>query len=157
MVPEVFDVFVQTLVPGTTTTALLQQLVPDTEYNVGVVAVYSDGEGPIIAEEGKTRKSYDSFNLVRWTVTLNSLGWKKINKKLFSLFPLSVPRGGPRNMNVYDPTTSTLSVTWEHADGPVMQYRITYAPTVGDPIDEYVRIFKLHLKKNPKGSLDIFL
>lgn len=60
-------------------------------------------------------------------------------------------------MNVYDPTTSTLSVTWEHADGPVMQYRITYAPTVGDPIDEYVRIFKLHLKKNPKGSLDIFL
>lgn len=59
MVPEVFDVFVQTLVPGTTTTALLQQLVPDTEYNVGVVAVYSDGEGPIIAEEGKTRKSYD--------------------------------------------------------------------------------------------------
>lgn len=53
-------------------------------------------------------------------------------------------------MNVYDPTTSTLSVTWEHADGPVMQYRITYAPTVGDPIDEYVRIFKLHLKKKSK-------
>ncbi|XP_024913641.1 collagen alpha-1(XII) chain isoform X1 [Cynoglossus semilaevis] len=94
-----------TLVPGTTTTALLQQLVPDTEYNVGVVAVYSDGEGPIIAEEGKT-----------------------------------LPRGGPRNMNVYDPTTSTLSVTWEHADGPVMQYRITYAPTVGDPIDEYTTV-----------------
>lgn len=44
-------------------------------------------------------------------------------------------------MRVYDPTTSTLSVSWEHADGPVMQYRITYAQTTGDPIEEYVSTF----------------
>ncbi|XP_051942785.1 collagen alpha-1(XII) chain isoform X6 [Hippocampus zosterae] len=50
------------------------------------------------------------------------------------------PRGGPRNMRVYDPTTSTLSVSWEHADGPVTQYRITYAPTTGDPIEEYTTV-----------------
>lgn len=43
-------------------------------------------------------------------------------------------------MRVYDPTTTTLSVTWEHADGPVVQYRITYAQTTGDPIEEYVSI-----------------
>uniref|UniRef100_A0A3B3U2H9 Collagen type XII alpha 1 chain n=1 Tax=Poecilia latipinna TaxID=48699 RepID=A0A3B3U2H9_9TELE len=91
------------LVPGTTTTALLTQLLPNTDYNVGVVALYSDGEGPAVSDDGKT------------------------------------PRGGPRNMRVYDPTTTTLSVSWEHAEGPVMQYRITYAPTTGDPIEEYLQ------------------
>ncbi|XP_029348933.1 collagen alpha-1(XII) chain isoform X1 [Echeneis naucrates] len=93
------------VVPGTTTTALLQQLLPDTEYNVGVVALYSDGEGPSISDAGKT-----------------------------------LPRSGPRNMRVYDPTTTTLSVSWEHAEGPVMQYQITYAPTIGDPIEEYTTV-----------------
>ncbi|XP_028294319.1 collagen alpha-1(XII) chain isoform X3 [Gouania willdenowi] len=93
------------LVPGTTNTALLQQLIPDTDYNVGVVALYSDGEGPPASDAGKTR-----------------------------------PRNGPRNMRVYDPTTSTLSVSWEHAEGPVQQYRITYSPTVGDPIEEYTTV-----------------
>ncbi|XP_044022471.1 collagen alpha-1(XII) chain isoform X2 [Siniperca chuatsi] len=93
------------VVPGTTTMALLQQLLPDTEYNVGVVALYSDGEGPAISDTGKT-----------------------------------LPRSGPRNMRVYDPTPSTLSVSWEHAEGPVMQYRITYAQTTGDPIEEYTTV-----------------
>ncbi|XP_044230033.1 collagen alpha-1(XII) chain isoform X2 [Thunnus albacares] len=93
------------VVPGTTTTALLQQLLPNTDYNVGVVALYSDGEGPAISDSGKT-----------------------------------LPRSGPRNMRVYDPTTTTLSVSWEHAEGPVMQYRITYAQTTGDPIEEYTTV-----------------
>ncbi|XP_038127547.1 collagen alpha-1(XII) chain isoform X1 [Cyprinodon tularosa] len=93
------------LVPASTTTALLTQLLPDTGYNVGVVALYSDGEGPAISDAGKT-----------------------------------LPRGGPRNMRVYDPTTTTLSVSWEHALGPVTQYRITYAQTTGDPIEEYITV-----------------
>ncbi|KAM3870859.1 collagen alpha-1(XII) chain-like [Diretmus argenteus] len=93
------------VVPGTTTTALLQQLLPNTDYNVGVVALYADGEGPAVSDDGKT-----------------------------------LPRSGPRNLRVYDPTTSTLSVTWEHADGPVVQYRITYAPTTGDPIEEHTTV-----------------
>lgn len=45
---------VQVVVPGTT--ALLQNLLPDTDYNIGVVALYSDGEGPAISDAGKTRK-----------------------------------------------------------------------------------------------------
>lgn len=53
----------QVLVPGTTTTALLQQLLPNTEYNVGVVALYSDGEGPAISDAGKTSKN--QFRTVR--------------------------------------------------------------------------------------------
>lgn len=51
-----------------------------------------------------------------------------------------VPRSAPRNMHVYDPTTNTLSVSWEHAVGPVQQYRISYAPTTGDPIEEFVSL-----------------
>uniref|UniRef100_A0A3B4FJG1 Collagen alpha-1(XII) chain-like n=1 Tax=Pundamilia nyererei TaxID=303518 RepID=A0A3B4FJG1_9CICH len=93
------------LVPGSTTTALLQQLLPNTDYNVGVVALYSDGEGPAIMDAGKT-----------------------------------LPRSAPRNLRVYDPTTTTLSVSWDHADGPVMEYRITYAQITGDPIEGYTTV-----------------
>ncbi|XP_034531147.1 collagen alpha-1(XII) chain [Notolabrus celidotus] len=93
------------LVPGTTTTTMLQQLLSDTPYNVGVVALYSDGEGPVVSDAGTT-----------------------------------LPRSGPRNMQVYDPTTTTLSVSWEHAEGPVVQYRITYAQTTGDPIEEFTTV-----------------
>uniref|UniRef100_A0A8C7T795 Collagen alpha-1(XII) chain n=1 Tax=Oncorhynchus mykiss TaxID=8022 RepID=A0A8C7T795_ONCMY len=80
-------------------------LVPDTSYNVGVVAIYTDGEGPPAEDKGKT-----------------------------------LPRSGPRNMRVYDATTSSLTVAWEHAEGPVQQYKITYAPTTGDPIEEHTMV-----------------
>ncbi|KAK3562956.1 hypothetical protein QTP86_011711 [Hemibagrus guttatus] len=92
-------------VPGNTHNALLEQLLPDTEYSVGVVALYADGEGSAVEDNGKT-----------------------------------LPRSAPRNMRVYDPTTSTLSVSWEHAAGPVQQYRISYAPTTGDPIEEFTSV-----------------
>ncbi|XP_052009198.1 collagen alpha-1(XII) chain-like isoform X2 [Xyrauchen texanus] len=93
------------LVPGNTHTTLLQQLNPDTEYSVSVVALYADGEGSSVTDNGKT-----------------------------------LPRSGPRNLRVYDPTTSTLTVSWEHADGLVQQYRIGYAPTTGDPIEEFTSV-----------------
>ncbi|XDV42634.1 hypothetical protein PO909_011260 [Leuciscus waleckii] len=93
------------LVPGNTVTALLEQLESDTPYSVSVVALYADGEGSSVSDNGKT-----------------------------------LPRSGPRNLRVYDPTTSTLSVNWEHAVGPVLQYRIAYAPTTGDPIQEFTSV-----------------
>lgn len=46
----------QILVPGTSTTTLLEQLVPNTPYNVGVVAIYANGEGPPAEDKGTTRK-----------------------------------------------------------------------------------------------------
>uniref|UniRef100_A0A3Q3JGG7 Collagen alpha-1(XII) chain n=1 Tax=Monopterus albus TaxID=43700 RepID=A0A3Q3JGG7_MONAL len=49
----------------------------------------------------------------------------------------TLPRTGPRNMRVYDATTSTLTIGWDHAEGPVRQYRIAYAPMTGDPITEF--------------------
>ncbi|KAI5616691.1 collagen alpha-1(XII) chain isoform X1 [Silurus asotus] len=93
------------LVPGNTHTTLLEQLLPDTEYTAGVVALYADGESNAVSDNGKT-----------------------------------LPRSAPRNLRVYDPTTNTLSVSWEHAAGPVQQYRITYAPTTGDPIEEFTSV-----------------
>lgn len=44
----------------------------------------------------------------------------------------AVPRAGPRNMRVFDPTTSSLTLSWDHAEGPVRQYKISYSPTGGD-------------------------
>lgn len=65
---------------------------------------------------------------------------------MFTLYPFMpgtpVPRSGPRNLQVYDPTTSSLTVSWEPAKGPVTQYRIAYAPTTGDPIEEYVSVLR---------------
>uniref|UniRef100_A0A671W4Z1 Collagen alpha-1(XII) chain n=1 Tax=Sparus aurata TaxID=8175 RepID=A0A671W4Z1_SPAAU len=49
----------------------------------------------------------------------------------------TLPRAGPRNMRVFDATTSTLTIGWDHAEGPVRQYRIAYAPMTGDPITEF--------------------
>ncbi|KAF5892201.1 collagen alpha-1(XII) chain-like isoform X3, partial [Clarias magur] len=48
----------------------------------------------------------------------------------------TLPRAGPRNLRVFDATTSTLSIGWDHAEGPVVQYKITYAPMTGAPITE---------------------
>ncbi|XP_008292859.1 collagen alpha-1(XII) chain-like isoform X2 [Stegastes partitus] len=49
----------------------------------------------------------------------------------------TLPRAGPRNMRVYGATTSTLTIAWDHAEGPVRQYKIAYAPMTGDPITEF--------------------
>lgn len=67
-----------------------------------------------------------------------TLVWKSHAPHNLVCFLSLVPRSGPRNVRVFDETTNSLSVQWDHADGPVQQYRIIYSPTVGDPIDEYV-------------------
>lgn len=48
------------------------------------------------------------------------------------------PLGGVRNLQVTDPTTSTLNVQWEAAEGNVRQYRIFYVPAAGGE-EEMVR------------------
>lgn len=44
---------------------------------------------------------------------------------------LSEPLGGVQNLKVTDPTTNTLRVRWEPADGDVRQYQIIYVPAAG--------------------------
>ncbi len=41
-------------------------------------------------------------------------------------------------MRVFETTTSTISIGWDRAEGPVQQYKIEYAPLTGDPITEFV-------------------
>uniref|UniRef100_A0A8C1SXH6 Collagen, type XII, alpha 1a n=1 Tax=Cyprinus carpio TaxID=7962 RepID=A0A8C1SXH6_CYPCA len=108
------------------TTLLLENLEPDTLYDVSVTAIYPDeSESEDLLGSQRTCKKPPNPN--------DTLFPSRI-----SVDVIAVPRGDPRNLLVYDPTTSTLSVSWEHAEGPVLQYRIGYAPTTGDPIEEFV-------------------
>lgn len=34
---------------------------------------------------------------------------------------------------MFDPTTSSLTISWDHAEGPVRQYKISYSPISGEP------------------------
>uniref|UniRef100_A0A669ESJ7 Collagen alpha-1(XII) chain n=1 Tax=Oreochromis niloticus TaxID=8128 RepID=A0A669ESJ7_ORENI len=96
---------------------ILGNLESDTPYDVSVTAIYPDeSESEDLCFQQKCKNTF------------------------FFRFLRSVPRSAPRNLRVYDPTTTTLSVSWDHADGPVMQYRITYAQITGDPIEEYTTV-----------------
>lgn len=46
---------------------------------------------------------------------------------------LSEPLGGVRNLQVVNPTMTTLNVRWEPAEGRVKEYRVVYAPAAGGP------------------------
>ncbi|CAL8395351.1 unnamed protein product [Arctogadus glacialis] len=43
------------------------------------------------------------------------------------------PLSGVKNLQVTDPTVSSLRVRWEPAEGDVRQYNVIYAPTAGGP------------------------
>uniref|UniRef100_A0A8C4IEH4 Collagen alpha-1(XII) chain n=1 Tax=Dicentrarchus labrax TaxID=13489 RepID=A0A8C4IEH4_DICLA len=183
----------QDVVSGTTTTTVLKNLEPNTEYTVTVVPVYHEMEGRPQSENGKTKPLGGVKNLQVYNPTPNSLNvrWDpasgQVQQYRVAYSPLSgvrptesvlvpgnsnnafldnlipdtpysvtvsalyadgeaspvksngktLPRAGPRNMRVFDATTSTLTIGWDHAEGPVRQYRIGYAPMTGDPITEF--------------------
>ena len=52
--------------------------------------------------------------------------------------------GGVKNLQVTDPTTSSLRVRWEPAEGNVRQYRIFYVPASGGA-EDMVRSFTLDM------------
>ena len=47
------------------------------------------------------------------------------------IFPLAVPLAGVGNMRVTNPTITTLTVTWNPADGNVQGYKVIYKPVDG--------------------------
>uniref|UniRef100_A0A3Q3JN84 Collagen, type XII, alpha 1b n=1 Tax=Monopterus albus TaxID=43700 RepID=A0A3Q3JN84_MONAL len=172
-------------VSRSTTSTVLKNLEPNTEYTVTVVPVYHEIEGKPQSEKGKTLKNLQvtdpttSSLKVRWDpaegnyrVAYSSLTGNRPTESVLlpgnvnnafldnlipdtpysvsvsALYPdgagppvkgngKTLPRTGPRNMRVYDATTSTLTIGWDHAEGPVRQYRIAYAPMTGDPITEF--------------------
>lgn len=113
------------------TNTVLRNLVPDTEYKVTLVPMYGDIEGKRNSENGKTSKS--------WLNKLHNTGtkqWEKSDLMLNSLFgDLSEALGGVKNLQVTDPTTSSLKVRWEPAEGNVRQYRLFYVPASGGAED----------------------
>lgn len=42
-----------------------------------------------------------------------------------------MPLGGVRNLLLHDATFTTLTATWEAADGNVQGYKVVYVPTNG--------------------------
>lgn len=51
--------------------------------------------------------------------------------KFLSPLLKSSVRGSPRDLRVFDETTSTMRVTWRPAPGNVLRYQITYKPAQG--------------------------
>lgn len=56
-----------------------------------------------------------------------------------------VPLGGVRNLLLIDPTFTTLTATWDAADGNVQGYKVLYVPTNGGTelivgISEYFKV-----------------
>lgn len=41
------------------------------------------------------------------------------------------PLGGVRNLQVLNPTMTTLNVRWEPAEGKVKEYKVMYVPAAG--------------------------
>ena len=74
---------------------------------------------------------------------------------LFSLRP--DPLGFAKNLQVTDPTTSTLNVRWEPAEGDVRQYKIIYAPTAGGPetvVGLYISLYRNNINVKCVDHLD---
>lgn len=117
----------QAQVSGVSTNTVLRNLQPDTEYRVTVVPVYPDAEGKKQSENGKT-SVYLQCKL--WIILCVSM---QLTSFKLSQFP--EPLGGVKNLQVTDPTTSSLKVRWEPAEGNVRQYRIFYVPASGGAED----------------------
>lgn len=54
---------------------------------------------------------------------------------------LSAPKSGPRNLQVYNATSNSLTVKWDPASGRVQKYRITYQPSTGEGSEQTVICF----------------
>lgn len=50
-------------------------------------------------------------------------------KSCYFLFP--VPLGGVTNLQVTNPTHTTLTASWDAADGNVQGYKVIYTPVAG--------------------------
>lgn len=132
----ILQFFPQTQVSGVSTNTILRNLQPDTGYTITVVPVYSDMEGKRQSEKGKT-SMYQSnisssyiiaYHIVFYIKSIHAI-WQ------YNIIFYQEPLGGVKNLQVTDPTTSSLRVRWEPAEGNVRQYRLFYVPTTGGAED----------------------
>lgn len=129
-------VCVQEQVSESTTKTVLDKLKPDTRYTIRVVPVYAEGDGPSLTDSGKTSESTQrgQGSQVRGQHTHTH------TLPPTSCLLLPEPLGFARNLQVLDPTTSTLNVRWDPADGNVREYIVIWVPASGIGEQEVVRL-----------------
>lgn len=92
-----------------------------------MTAVYPKGVSSELSGLGKTSKFIVFYCDTVWLD--NALMYTTL--LFFNPYLTSEPLGGVKNLQVTDPTTSTLKVQWEPAEGDVRQYKVNYIPTAG--------------------------
>lgn len=131
-------VCVQEQVSESTTKTVLDKLNPDTRYTIRVVPVYAEGDGPSLTDSGKTSESTQrgQGSEVRGPHTHTPPSTPRPPSCLL----LPEPLGFARNLQVLDPTTSTLNVRWDPAEGNVREYIVIWVPASGIGEQEVVRL-----------------
>lgn len=171
--PWLFYDVLQMQVSGMSTSTVLRDLQPDTKYTVMLVPVYTDVEGKRSSANGRTSKLLDTrphvpqnsrppqvvFNELQTHESSEQPPARRSSRKLTVScgVSLSEPLGGVKNLKVTEPTTSSLKVRWDPAEGNVRQYRIFYVPRAGGA-EDMVRVPLSHVRFPPKRrSVSLFV
>lgn len=109
---------------GRKTSLLLTGLEPDTPYTASVVAVFPTATSGEVTAAGRTSESTPPPPLL-------CLLCRLLLTSSCAPHPPPEPLGGVRNLQVLNPTMTTLNVRWEPAEGRVKEYRLLYGPAAG--------------------------
>ncbi|XP_067837767.1 collagen alpha-1(XIV) chain isoform X2 [Heptranchias perlo] len=111
---------------GDTDTIILDDLLPGTEYEVSLSAIYSDE-----TESDAVAVLETTLQRITTTTTTSTTTHRPTT---------AVIRSGIRSLVVDDETTFSLQVSWDHADSYVTQYRVSYVSLKGDRAEEAVMV-----------------
>ncbi|XP_041045943.1 collagen alpha-1(XIV) chain isoform X1 [Carcharodon carcharias] len=119
---------------GDTDTIVLDDLLPGTEYEVSLSAIYSDEtESDVVAVLETTLQRIITTTEATTTTQRPTT---------------AVIRSGIRNLDVGDETTFSLHVSWDPADSFVTQYRVSYVTLKGDRAEEAVSMVVVPGRQN---------